>query len=76
MTPNQLFMIGANAIIGTELAAIAKGKDSPDFTGCCFAPRSPGDTAVQHIESPECTGRLLRDLLVVITTGLAPASKR
>ena len=60
-------------------ANISTLQDSLDVTGCCFAPHSLGDTSLpwpdrqgrQHIQSPRCTGRLLRDLLVVITTGLA-----
>jgi len=57
--------------------ALSLSKDSLHVTGCCFTPRSPGgDTSLQYSQSPGCTGRLLRDLLVVFTTGLAPVSRR
>ena len=45
-------------------------------TGCCFASLSQGVTTLRHSQSPDCTGCLLRGLLSVTTTGLAPASKR
>jgi hypothetical protein len=51
-------------------------QDSLGVTDCWFAPRSPGETSLQHTQSPGGTGRLLRDLLAVITTGLAPVSHR
>ncbi len=49
---------------------------SRHVTGCWFAPLSQGDTSLQHIRLPRCTGRLLHGLLVVTTTGLTPVSRR
>jgi len=57
-------------------ANISTLQDSLDVTGCCFAPLSQGDTTLQHIWSPRRTGCLLRGLLTVTTTGLAPVSRR
>ena len=51
-------------------------QDSLDVTDCCFASRSPGDTPLQHPQSPESTGSLLRGALALTTTGLTPASRR
>ena len=45
-------------------------------TGCCFAPLSQGVTTLRHSQLPGCTGCLLRGLLIVTTTGLAPVSRR
>jgi hypothetical protein len=44
--------------------------------GCWFAPHSLGDTSLQHIRLPRCTGRLLHGLLAATMTGLAPVSRR
>ena len=57
-------------------ANISALQDSLYVTGCCFAPLSQGDTTLRHSQSPGCTGCLLRGLLSVTTTGLAPVSKR
>ena len=45
-------------------------------TGCGLAPLSPGDTTLQHSQSPGCTGCLLRGPLAVTTTRLPPVSRR
>ncbi len=37
-----------------------------------FALLSQEDTSLQHNQSPDCTGRLLRGSLAIITTGLTP----
>jgi hypothetical protein len=51
-------------------------QDSLDVTDCWFAPPSRRDTPLQHPRSSKSTGRLLRGLLAVTTTGLAPVSRR
>ena len=51
-------------------------QDSLNVTGCCFAPLSQGVSTLQYSQSPDCTGCLLRGLLIVATTGLPPVSRR
>lgn len=70
----SLWMYSSHPPLGCKMAGNDTPQDSLDITGCCFAPHSPGDTSLQHSQSPDCTGRLLRDLLIVITTGLASAA--
>jgi len=57
-------------------ANISTLQDSLYVTGCCFALPSQEDTPLQHLQSPGSTGSLLRGLLAVTTTGLAPVSRR
>ena len=45
-------------------------------TDCWVAPLSQGDTPLHHIQSPRCSGSLLRGALALTTTGLAPVSRR
>lgn len=51
-------------------ANISTLQDSLYVTGCCFAPLSPGDTTLQHSQSPDCIGCLLRGSLAITTIGL------
>ena len=56
-------------------ANISTLQDSLYVAGCCFAPSSRRATSLQHSQLPGCTGCLLRGLLSVTTTGLAPVSR-
>lgn len=51
-------------------------QDSLYGTDRCFAPPSQRDTPLQHSQSPDCTGSLLRGSLAITTTGLSPVSKQ
>ncbi len=61
------FPVGAN---------ISTLQDSLYITGCYFALPSQEDTTLQHNQSPDCTGCLLRGRLTVTTVGLSPTSRR
>jgi len=50
-------------------------QDSLYVAGCGFALLSQEVTTLQHHQSPDSTGRLLRGPLAVTTTGLAPVSR-
>ena len=57
-------------------ANISTLQGSLHVTGCGFALPSQEVTTLQHHQSPDSTGCLLRGLLAVTTVGLSPTSRR
>jgi hypothetical protein len=57
-------------------ANISTLQDSLYATGCGFALLSQEVTTLQHSQSPDCTGCLLRGCLIITATGLPPVSRR